>query len=57
MEVLFNWMLGLVDTFLQFGSWLSQPLPLINLTPLALIGFTGITLVIGFLIARLVVGG
>lgn len=54
---LVNWLSNLIQSFLQFGSWLSTPLPYLNITPLALLGFTGLIVVIGFLLVRLVVGG
>lgn len=56
-NVLINWLLDLIKQFAQFGSWLTEPLPYINLAPLSILGFTGLTIVIGFLIVRLVVGG
>lgn len=54
---LINWLSNLIQSFLQFGNWLTSPLEYINLTPLELIGFTGLIVVIGFLLVRLVVGG
>lgn len=56
-NILFQWLLDLPATFAQFGEWLTTPLPYINYTPLAIIGVTGITAIIGLLALRLVVGG
>lgn len=54
---LFNWLLNLTNVFAQFLTWFTQPLPYLNLAPLELFSFGGITLVLGFVIVRLVVGG
>lgn len=56
-QTLYKWLLDLPVVFLQFGTWLTTPLPYVNLTPLAMIGFTGISIVIGALLLRLFVGG
>lgn len=57
MSELFNFFLGLVNTFAQFTTWLTTDLPYINMAPLALFSFTGITILIGYHVVRLVVGG
>lgn len=54
---LFNWLLGLTNNFSQFLTWLTTTLPYLNLSPLDVISFNGLILVIGFLLLRLVVGG
>lgn len=56
-RTLFQWLLDLPTAFAQFGEWLITPLPYINMAPLALISVAGITLIIGFLALRLVIGG
>lgn len=57
MATLFDFFLNLVNVFAQFTTWLTTDLPYLNMAPLALFSFTGITLVLGFHIVRLVVGG
>lgn len=54
---LFNWLLGLTNTFSQFLTWLTSTLPLLNMSPLDVISFSGLTAVLGFVIVRLVIGG
>ena len=54
---LIDWLVGLIREFAKFGTWLTTNLPYLDITPLQLIGFTGLSVVIVFLIARLVVGG
>lgn len=54
---MWNWLSNLIYEFAKFGSWLTQPLPYINISPLAVFSFTGITAIIVFLLVRLVVGG
>ena len=56
-RTLFNWILSLPGEFAKFGSWLTTPLPNLNISPLAIFGLTGLTIIVGFLIVRLVVGG
>lgn len=56
-KTLFQWLLDLPTIFAQFGEWLITPLPYINIAPLAIISVAGITLIIGLLAFRLVVGG
>lgn len=56
-NTLINWLLDLIKQFAKFGAWLTQPLPYINMPPLAILGFTGLTIIIGFLLVRLVIGG
>lgn len=54
---LINWLVSLITEFAKFGSWLTSPLPYINMPPLAVFGFTGLTALIVILLVRLVVGG
>lgn len=56
-NTLINWLLSLVQEFAKFGTWLTTDLPYINISPLAIFSFTGITLILGFLLVRLVIGG
>lgn len=53
---LFDWLLNLIQEFAKFGNWLTKDLPYINMPPLAIIGFTGLTAIIVFLLIRLVIG-
>jgi len=57
MENLWQWVINLPLVFTQFFSWLTTDLPYINLSPLALFSFGGLTALIVFLLVRLVVGG
>jgi len=57
MENLWHWVINLPLVFTQFFSWLTTDLPYINLSPLALFSFGGLTALIVFLLVRLVVGG
>lgn len=54
---LFNWVLGLTNTFAQFMTWLTTNLPIINMAPLEVLTFNGLIFVLGLVIARLVIGG
>lgn len=56
-STLINWLLSLITEFAKFGSWLTTDLPYINISPLGLFSFTGISLLLGFLLVRLVIGG
>lgn len=56
-RTLFQWLLDLPTIFAQFGEWLITPLPYINMAPLAIISVAGVTLIIGLLALRLVIGG
>lgn len=57
MEYLWNWVIQLPTAFVGFFEWLTQPLPYLEMPPLALFSVAGITILIGFLLVRLVVGG
>ena len=57
METLWNWVINLPLVFVEFFKWLTTDLPYLNMTPLALFTFGGLTILIGFLLVRLVVGG
>ena len=54
---LFNWLLNLVNVFAQFLTWLTTALPYINLSPLDLFTFNGLTVIIVALLLRLFIGG
>lgn len=57
METLWNWLINLPLVFVEFFKWLTEPLPYINISPLMLFSFVGLTILIGLLLVRLVVGG
>lgn len=57
MDTLFNFLLGLVNTFAQFTTWLTTDLPVLNMAPLAIFSFTGLTIILGYHVVRLVFGG
>lgn len=57
MEYIWNWIIGLPTVFVGFFEWLTQPLPYLDIAPLALFSVAGLTVLIGFLLVRLVVGG
>lgn len=57
LSIIFDFFLGLVNSFAQSLTWLTTTLPVINLSPLDLLTFNGIVVVIGFLVVRLVIGG
>lgn len=57
MENLWHWVINLPLVFVEFFSWLTEPLPYIDLPPLALFSFAGITILIGILLVRLFIGG
>lgn len=54
---LFDWLLSLIYEMSYFSTWLTSQLPLINISPLALFGYTGITLLISWHLTRLIIGG
>lgn len=54
---LLHWICDLPMMMLEFGSWLTQPLPYINLSPLACFGIAGISAIIIAELVRLFVGG
>lgn len=56
-NTLFEWLLNLVKEFAKFGNWLTTPLQYINVSPLAIFGFAGITALVVILLVRLFVGG
>ena len=56
-NTLIEWLINLIYEFMQFGSWLVTPLPYVNMTPLAMFGFAGLTAIIVILLVRLFVGG
>ena len=57
MQQLWSWVINLPLVFVDFFNWLTTDLPYINISPLALFTFGGLTVLIGFLLVRLVVGG
>lgn len=59
MENLFQWMLDIPLVVAEFGNWLTEPLQVINISPLALLGIAGVSVIItiiGIHIVRLFVG-
>lgn len=54
---LINFLLNFIKELAKFGGWLLEPLPYLNISPIMLFSFSGLTLLIGFLLVRLVVGG
>lgn len=56
-NVLIKWLLDLIREFAKFGTWLTQDLEYLGVSPLQLFSFTGLLLLIGFLLYRLVIGG
>lgn len=57
MQQLWSWVINLPLVFAQFFEWLTTDLPYLNISPLSLFTFSGLTILIGFLLVRLVVGG
>lgn len=57
MEYLWEWVIELPINFIGFFEWLTQPLPYLDMPPLALFSVVGVTALVGFLLVRLVVGG
>lgn len=57
MENLWNWLINLPLVFVEFYKWLTTELPYINVSPLTLFTFGGLTALIVLLLVRLVVGG
>lgn len=57
MDTLWQWVINLPLVFVEFFKWLTSDLPYLNMSPLALFTFGGLTILIGFLLVRLVVGG
>lgn len=56
-NTLWQWLINLPLIFAEFYKWLTADLPYINLSPLALFSFGGLTALIVLLLVRLVVGG
>lgn len=54
---LFSWLLEIPVILAQFTNWIIQPLPVINISPLALLSVGGIGLLIAFHLTRLIIGG
>ena len=50
-EGLFNWVLNIPQVVAQFGSWLVNPIydPYITLSPLALLGISGVSVIIAII--------
>lgn len=57
MVALWSWVINLPLAFVDFFTWLTEPLPYINIAPLALFSFAGLTILIGILLVRLFIGG
>lgn len=57
MDSLWNWLINLPLEFAKFGAWLTEDLPYINMSPLVVFSFTGLTVLVVILLVRLVVGG
>lgn len=57
MVVLWEWLINLPVAFSEFFTWLTTPLDVINLPPLAIFSFAGISVIIGALLVRLFIGG
>lgn len=57
LQFLFDFFLGLINSFATGLTWLTTALPYIGISPLDCLTFTGIEIIIGFLLVRLVVGG
>ena len=57
MQNLWNWVINLPLVFTDFYSWLTADLPYINISPLALFSFGGLTALVILLLIRLVIGG
>lgn len=55
-NTIFQFILDFIVTLTQFGSWLSTDLPGLGISPLGLFTFGGITVLVGFLVVRLVIG-
>lgn len=56
-NVLFDWLVKIPQLFAQFGEWLTEPLPRLGISPLAVFSVAGVTALLGFKLFRLVVGG
>lgn len=56
-STLWSWVINLPLVFAQFGEWLTTDLPYLNISPLMLFSFAGLTALIIILLVRLVVGG
>lgn len=56
-ETLGSWLVELPQLFAKFGEWLTDPLPYINVSPLAVFSVAGVSVLLGFKLVRLVVGG
>ena len=54
---LIEWLMNLLREFAKFGQWLVTPLPYLDIAPLALFSFAGLTALVVILLVRLVVGG
>jgi len=57
MNAVLDWVIKLPQAFAQFGQWLIEPLPYINIAPLALFSVAGITAIVALKAVRLAVGG
>lgn len=56
-NTLWNWLFEITTGFAQIGSWLTTDLPIVNMSPLALLGVGGLTAVVIASLVRLFVGG
>lgn len=57
MTNLWNWLINLPLVFVEFYEWITTDLPYLNVSPLTLFTFGGLTALIVLLLVRLVVGG
>lgn len=55
-QELYNWVLEIPQTLAQFGTWLTEPIKpgLIDLSPLALLGIGGVSVLIGLIVVHVV---
>lgn len=51
-EAFWSWATELVKGFSEAGTWLTTNLPVINLPPLAIIGFGGLTAFIAIAVVK-----
>ena len=52
-----NWLMRLPTEFKYFFDFVLKPLPYINIPPLYIVGFIGLSAILGFIVIRLVIGG
>lgn len=56
-NTLFQWILNFTREISNVGNWLITPLDYLNISPLGLFTVSGLSIVVGWHVVRLLIGG